>query len=430
MDLIQVYQSKVKTASEAAQMVKTGDRIVLSPVCGLPITIVNAVIERYEELSDVEFHSGMTLYPLPVLADPKYKGHIKYCSFFMGPAERKVFPMGLIGHTSVHFSKLDYYVKNIVKVNVLLADVSPPDDEGYMYFGPMGVSIAGGVAEFAQRKIVQVNKMQPKVNGEYHRIHINDVDCIVEQDHPLPPLPEAEISDIDRKIAEYIIPKIKDGSTIQIGLGGLANAIGYGLESKKNLSVHTEMLTESMMHLTKKGVITGKIVAGFALGSGEVYKFAGECPQVFLSPIYRVNNPSTVAQYDNFVSINSCLIVDLTGQVASEGIGTRLVSATGGASDYVRGATESKGGMSFICLPSTTEINGEVTSNIVAALPPATPVTVQRADVQYVVTEYGIADIYNRSLEERIHALIAVAHPDFRKELLAAAIGAKYIAKQ
>jgi acyl-CoA hydrolase len=187
------------------------------------------------------------------------------------------------------------------------------------------------------------------------------------------------------------------------------------------------MLTESMMYLTKKGVVTGKIVAGFALGSNDVYTFAGECPQVFLSPIYRVNRPEAVAKYDNFVSINSCLMADITGQVASEGIGTRLVSATGGASDYVRGATASKGGQSFICLPSTTEIKGEVTSNIVAALPPGTPVTVQRSDVQYIVTEYGIADVYHKSIQERIRALISVAHPDFRGELTAAAVGAKYI---
>lgn len=427
MNWKEIYKSKLVSINEAAKTIKSYDRVFVSPASATPLDLLNELFGRYKELEGVELHSGQLLYPLPVLTDPKFKGHIKWFSFFIGVYERMAYPKRLINAASVHLSEVDKYLHDVARVNVLVADVSVPDDEGYMYFGPMGVSQSGTVSQYAEKIVVQVNKYQPKVNGEFHRIHVKDVDYITEKDHELPELPQTPITEIEKKIATLLLPMIPDNATIQIGLGGLANAVGYGLEGKKDLSVHTEMITDSMMHLAKKGVITGTITAAFALGSNELYRFAGESKQVFLKPIHLINQVDAIAQYDNFISINACLMVDLTGQVASEGIGTRVVSSTGGASDFVRGATKSKGGKSFICLPSTTIKNDITTSNIVMSLPPSTPVTVQRSDVQYIVTEYGIADLYNRSIQDSAKALISVAHPEFRDALKEEAIKAGYL---
>jgi len=290
-----------------------------------------------------------------------------------------------------------------------------------MYYGPMGVVVNGEAAEMAKKKIVQVNKFQPKVKGVKHRIHVSEVDCICEYDHELPVLPQPPITDVDRKIADLLLPLIPDGATIQVGLGGLANAVGYGLESKKNLSVHTEMFTDSMVYLAKKGVINGKILAAFGLGSTELYEFVGE-GKVELAPISYVNNPFEIGKNKDFISINACLMVDLTGQVCSESLGHFQYSSTGGQLDYVRGASVSEGGKSFICLSSTVKNkDGSKKSTISVNLPEGEIVTTPRTDVMYVVTEYGIADLYNKPLKDRVQAMIQIAHPDFRDGLMAEA---------
>jgi acyl-CoA hydrolase len=221
---------------------------------------------------------------------------------------------------------------------------------------------------------------------------------------------------------------IPDGATIQVGLGGLANAIGYGLESKKNLSVHTEMFTDSMVYLAKKGVVNGKVLAAFGLGSTELYEFVGE-GKVELAPISYVNNPFEIGKNDDFISINGSLMVDLTGQVCSESLGHDQYSSTGGQLDYVRGASVSKGGKSFICLASTVKNkDGSVKSTISLNLPAGEVVTTPRSDVMYVVTEYGIANLFNKPIRERAKELIAIAHPDFRAQLTAEAKAAGIIA--
>lgn len=427
MDYKQDYQSKLITVEEAAGMIKSNDRIFLSPVAGTPIDILQVLTDRYQELENVELFSAFLMHPLPFLMEPEYVGHIRYNTLFLGPLERMVFPMGFITQNSVHFSKVEEYIQNVMRPNVFMAGVSPMDEEGYMYYGPMGVSSCGATSREASLKIVQVTSTIPMTRGHDNKIHISDVSYIVEQDFPLAPLPEAPISDLDREIAKYILPRIKDGSTLQVGLGGLSNAVAYSLEDKKDLGVHTEMITESMMYLAKKGVINRKIVGGFALGTNDLYQYSAENENIYLVPIYEVNTPSLISEYENFVSINTCLMVDITGQVASEGVGTRSISSVGGAADFVRGATGSKGGQSFICLTSTSEVDGKVTSNIAFALPEGTPVTVHRGDVQNIVSEYGIAELYNKPIDERARALIAIAHPDFRAELEAKAREAGYI---
>ncbi len=421
------YESKKITAEEAAQKVKSNDHVHLSPVAGTPIDILQAITDRYQEFENVELYSAFLMYPLPFLTEEEYVGHLRYNAYFLGPLERMVYPLGYITNNSLRFSNGDLYIPNVVNPDISLVGVSPMDDEGYMYYGPMGVSIADIACRSAKMTIVQVTSTIPKTRGICNKIHISDVDFVVEKDFPLAPLPEAPVSDLDREIAKHIVPRIRDGSTLQVGLGGLSNAVAYSLEGKKDLGVHTEMITESMMYLARKGVINRSIVGSFALGTNELYQYSAENENIFLRPIYDINKPETISAYDNFVSINACLMVDITGQVVSEGVGTRSISSIGGASDFVRGAALSKGGQSFVCVASTNEKDGVLTSNIVFALPLGTPVTVQRSDVQYIVTEYGIADLFNRPINERVEALIAIAHPDFRDELRAKAKEAGYI---
>ena len=425
MDCKDNYKSKLVSFEEAAKAIKSGDTMWISPVCSAPIDLVNAVSKRYQELENVNAHSGLLMYPFELLK-PEYKGHINYHSFFLGPVERKMVPYGNVNITSVHFSNMGWMMKNIVKANVLLAEVSEPDERGYMSYGPLGTFVNDLVAEKADMIIVQVNKNVPYIYGEKNLIHVSKVNYICEKDHKIPELPQPPVTELENKIASYIVPHIPDGATIQIGLGGIANAVGYGLENKKDLGVHTEMLTDSMVYLAKKGVIncskknyqSGKIVCGFGIGKQELYEFMDKNPMVYVTPIYEVNKPTNVAKNDNFISINTALMVDLTGQVCSESLGFNQFSCTGGQLDFVRGASMSNGGKSFITLSSTVDTKKGRKSRITLKLPAGSAITTPRTDMQYIVTEYGIANLYNQSIPTRVRELIKIAHPDFREQLM------------
>ena len=415
------YEQKLTSVKEAAKLIKSGDRCLISCGTAVPVQLVEAVTENYQELENVDLISGMALYPFKCLQSPEFVGKINFHTVFLGPVERTLSMFGNVNVNSVTFSKLKEAMRDTYKVNVLMADVSLPDEDGYLYYGPLGVAINGSVSEYAEKIIVQVNKYQPKVVGEHHRIHVSKVDCITESDHKLAIFPQPEIVETDRKIAEILKPEIKDGSVLQIGVGGLSNAVGYSLTDKKDLSIHTEMLTDSMVYLAKEGVITGDIVAGFALGNQEVNEFASE-GKVKLIPASISNDPYVIGKHDNFISINACLMADLTGQICSESIGFRQYSCTGGQTDFVRGASLSKGGKSFLCLASTVMRDGKVISTITTTLPAGAVVTTPRSDVMYVVTEFGIADVYNKPISERVKAMISIAHPDFREQLRQEAI--------
>ncbi len=421
MDWKQIYNSKLVSVEKAAATIKSGDRIWFAPCSGAPIQLLEALADRVDELQDVHVISGLYLHPFKFMKDPKFIGRINAHTMFYGPYERNFFKVGNITINSVTFSKVHIYLRDYFKANVLATEVSPPDDEGYMTYGAMGVSWNGMVADVAERIVVQVNKAQPKVNGIEHRIHVSKVDTICEFDHPLPPLPLATPTETDNKIADNLVPYIPDGAAIQFGVGGLANAIGYRLESKKNLSIHTEMFTDSMMHLVKVGAVTGKMVAGFGLGSVELYNFMAD-PRVELIPNRIVNDPSEIAKVDNFVSINGTLMADLTGQACSESVGFFQYSSTGGQLDFVTGAALSKGGKSFLCLPSTIETKDGIKSTITSELLPGAAVTTPRSAVMYMVTEHGVADLYLRTIPERVKAMVGIAHPDFREGLRKQAI--------
>jgi len=427
MEWKKAYQSKLVSVEEAAGKIESGDRIWFAPCSAAPIQLMEALADRVDELQDVHVITGLALHPFKFLQSPKYIGRINFHTVFYGPYERAFFKVGNVRINSVHFSKTGWTVQNYYKVNVLMTDVSLPDDEGYLYYGSMGVAVNGDAEAVAKKIIVQVNKHQPRVTGVEHRIHVSKVDWICEHDHPLPPLPQDAPTDIDNRIADFVVPQIPDGATIQIGLGSLSNAVGYKLEHKKNLSVHTEMFVDSMLELVKKGVITGRMVAGFGLGSQELYDFMGQ-GRVELKPLWITNDPYEIAKCDKLMSVNVTLMVDLTGQACSESIGFMQYSSTGGQSDFARGAALSKGGKGFLCLPSTVKTkDGKVRSTIMTVLPPGAVVTTQRSDVMYIVTEYGIADVFRKPIVDRVNALIAVAHPDFRDQLRKEAIEAGLI---
>lgn len=415
------YQSKLMSAADAAARIKDGNHVWISPCCGTPINVVSALQDRAMELNDVHLYSGQMLVPFDFLKEgTKYKPHLAYHTVFFGTLERKLVKGGNIDINSAEFSQLDTILEDVCNINAVMADVSAPDEDGYMSLGPMGVCITPKAFELADLKIVQVNKLQPPVNGSHTKVHVSEVDCIVEGDHALPDLPQALATEIDRKIADLLCEEIPDGSTIQLGLGGLANAIGYGLTKKHDLSIRAEMISNSTIDLVEQGAVTGPIKVALAIGSADLYKWAAD--HVEFAPFWEINDPYEVRKTPGMISINQCLMCDLTGQVCSESVGYRQVSGIGGQIDFVRGASESEGGKSFLCLSSTSEVNGELVSNIVVGLPEGSVVTTPRKDVMYIVTEYGIANLKNRSIADRVNAMISIAHPDFREGLRKKAI--------
>lgn len=424
------YRTRLVSIAEAAGRVRSGDRVFIGHGMASPKDLVEALADRAEELDDVHILSSLTLYPYRFITDRACIGHIDYHTMFASEVDRGFVHLGTVHLTSVHLSQIDVAIEHF-HPNLFLADVSEPDEDGYLYYGPLGVHTNTYGERCAELKIVQVNSHQPRVHGDgrTNRIHITAVDLICEADHELPEYHQPLVTELEHRIAAHLLPLIEDGSCIQLGLGGVANAVGFGLAGKHNLSIHSEMFTDSMMALQKAGVITGPVRCAFALGSRELMgEYLWEAG-IRLEPTPVVNDVLAIARNPSMVSINSTLMMDLTGQAASEGVGHRQISGTGGQLDFVRGAAMSEGGQSFLCLHATRldRETGVTSSNIVLALPPGTPVTTPRADVMFAVTEYGVADLYCRSIEERVHAMIAIAHPDFRGELTRGAIEAGLI---
>lgn len=409
--------AKMMSLEDAAKLIESGDKIWAGWFTCIPTALVNAVCARKDELTDVDLVTCVLAEPVACMQSADFIGHIAFHSMFVGGLERKYYSTGNVHFNSVNFSQSNLPLRDFYKVNTLLAEMSEPDEEGYVYFGPQGGSWGGEVAEYAEKIIVSINSAQPRVRGIKQRLHISQVSAFCRDDHPLHELHQAAISPKDEQIASYIIPKVPDGACLQVGLGGIANCVAYGLRDKKNMSIHTEMLTDSLADLINRGAVNGRVLAGFGFGTQVVHDAiaAGKCE---LAPIDYVNHPPFAGENDNFVSINSCLMVDLTGQVASESIGYRQFSSTGGQLDYVLACHYSKGGQSFLCCFSTYKgPDGEPKSSIMLTLPPGQAVTTPRSLVMYVVTEYGIADLRNKPLDQRTRELIRIAHPDFRDEL-------------
>jgi len=430
------FKRKLVSVEDAAAVVKSNDRIYFCPVGGAPVDLVNAICRRKDDLQNVMIISGLLLYPFEVFK-AEFKGHIGYTSLFLGPIERKFFPQGNIDIISYQFGQTVWETENIFRANVFIADVSPPDEMGRMSLGVMGTFNGHQAAKLAEKVIVQVNRQSPYVYGcDEAFLTVDDVDYICEQDHKLPELPSIPLTDMEKTIASKIIPYIEDGSTIQIGVGGLGNAVGFYLDHHKDLGIHTEMFVDSMVALAEKGVVNGsrktlhpgEITVSFGIGSQKLYDFMNRNKVLKAYPITYVADENVIGSNEKFISINNAIMCDLTGQVCAESIGFQQYSATGGQLNFVRGARLSKGGKSFLTLDSTvTKQDGTVYSRILSAFPPGAVVTTPRSDVDYIVTEYGAVHLRGKSISDRVKDMISIAHPDFREKLTKEAAEAKLI---
>ncbi len=432
MRWLESYRRRVTTAEEAVKDIRSGDRVWIHPGCNTPVKLVEAMVGRADELENVEVVHILTLGPAPY-AEPGMEAHFRHRALFVGGNVRQAVNEGRADFVPIHLHEVPALVSSgRLPVDVALIHISPPDEHGFCSFG-VGVDATKAAVENARSVIALVNQRMPRALGDSF-VHVSKLTHVVEVDEPVLELPMAtEISDVARAIGENIASLIPDGATLQMGIGEIPDAVLLFLEDKKHLGVHTEMFSDGLVDLFEMGVVTnekktlhrGKIVASFVIGTRKAFDFVDNNPFMEFHPNHYVNDPYIVAQNDAMVAINSAISIDLTGQVCADSIGTRIYSGFGGQLDFIRGAARSKGGVPIIALPSTAR-DGKV-SRITDTLLPGSGVVTTRADVHWVVTEYGIADLYGKSLRERAHALIDIAHPDFREELARAARERKLI---
>ncbi|NCB74346.1 MAG: acetyl-CoA hydrolase [Clostridia bacterium] len=427
IDFEKEYNNKLMSPQEAVRLVKSGDTVYEGTCTSVAYGLCDALSERGDELENVTLTCSQIIYPVKML-EGTHPGAFKLSTYFMGTQERNCLKKNLleVNYSSVHLSQVDLWCRETQRPDVVFFEVSPPDENGYMSYGASGVALHTYLKESAKIIILQVNSFAPYVYGEQNLIHFSEATAIVETNRELPEIPNMPIDDSIKTISSFLLDQIPDGACIQLGIGGVANAVGYGLKTKNDLGIHTEMMADSMMELMKMGVVNnsrknfipGKSVSAFTFGSKELYKFINRNENMYYLPFTVVNNPSNIAKNDNMISINTAISVDILGQVNADNIGGRQHSATGGQVDFVRGAQMSKGGKSFIAIQSTIE-NEKLgrQSRIVSHFPIGTAVTTPRSDVQYVATEFGCVNLKLLTMKERVKAMIGLAHPDFRPQL-------------
>jgi len=421
------YESKLCTAEEALRHVKSGDRISMGLMHGVSQVLIDALCARKDELMDVTVFSSINLCKEHYMEEG-YAPNIKHLNTFLFPAARAALVAGRIDYTSLYFHEFPLWLKTGFKPTVSMTVLTPPDEDGYCSFS-MSAAVSVASCEIADRVIAHINPSAPRTGGA--KIHVSQLTCAVVADCPIPEAVGKPSGEAETKIARLIADRIPDGACLQLGIGGLPNTVLSLLGDKKDLGIHTELFADGVIDLYEKGVINGarktthpgKLVTTFIHGSKRLYDFIDNNPDVLVFPVDYTNNPYNIAQNDNVVSVNACLEVDLLGQVNADSMGGYFYSGIGGQVDFVRGANMSKGGQSFLSLPSTA-LGGTV-STIVPRL--QRPVTTSRHDVRSIVTEYGIADLFGKALRERAQALIDIAHPDFREELTKGAYEANYL---
>lgn len=432
-------EHKIISVDEALAMIKTDDVIVT----GLAAAEARCILERLHTISDrVEGIKVTTCLPMvdaPYFQEPTFSDKYQMNGWFYTGPMRKGQANGNISFIPNHLHLAAVKRLKLETPDVYIGNATPPDKHGYVSLSLSNV-YEKRMIERAKLVILEINPKLPRTFGDVE-LHIDDVDYMIEVDYDIPELPDVAPSEKDLAIGRHIADYINDGDCLQLGIGGIPNAVAAALHDKKDLGIHTEMLTTGMMHLIKQGVVTGKrknynkgkVVCTFALGSRELYDFMDDNPSIEIKDGHVVNDPYIIGLNDNQVSINTTIEVDLTGQCASESIGTVQYSGTGGQADTAIGAQRSKNGRSFIALYSTATVRNKVTgepetiSKIVPMLKPGAAVSLSRNDVDYVVTEYGVAALRGTSIQERVYRLIAIAHPDFRDELLAKARNIGYI---
>lgn len=422
MNYKELYESKLTTASEAIKSINAGDKVFMGFACAEPFHIIRTMVNEYESFSNVEIINMITFGDSP-WCRPEMKGHFHLNTLFASASNRKALADGYSDFTPVNFSDIPKVLKEYIKPRVAIVTVSPPDEHGYVSFGT-NVDCTKPAADCAEIVIGQVNRFMPRTLGDSVK-HIREFTHLVECDEQLPESPTIPITDTEMKIGQYCASLINDGDCLQLGIGGIPNAVCAQLKDKKDLGIHSEMIGDGVVDLIESGVINNSrkqylknfTLIGFAYGTKKLNDFINNNPSVLMMPINHVNDPDVIALNDNMVSINSCLQVDLLGQVVADSVGLAQFSAVGGQVDFVRGAQMSNGGRSIIAMPSTAK-KGQL-SRIVPIVTEGSAITTTRNDVNYVVTEYGIAQLKGKSLRERAKALISISHPKFRPIFIA-----------
>ncbi len=426
------YRRKVTSAEEAVKTVRSGDHVWLHAGCNNPEELLKAMVGRAGELRDVEVTHLLT-FGAADHVDPRYEGSFRHRALFTGPNVRRAVNEGRADFVPVFLSEIPGLIRSRgIPVDVAFIHVSPPDEHGFCSYG-VGVECTKAASETASRVVALVNRQMPRSLGDSF-IHVSRLAHAVEIDRPLVELPQStEVGEVARAIGSSVASLIENGSTLQMGIGEIPDAVLLFLKEKRDLGIHTEMFSDGVVELFEAGVITGeaktlhkgKIVSSFVLGSKKTFAFLDNNPFVEFHPTEYVNDPFVIAQNDKMVAINSAIAIDITGQVCSDSMGRSIYSGFGGQVDFIRGARRSRGGKPIIALPSTAK-DGKI-SRIVDALEEGSGVVTSRADVQYVVTEYGVANLFGKSLRERALALIECAHPDFREPLRCAARARKLL---
>ncbi|MFN0071063.1 MAG: acetyl-CoA hydrolase/transferase family protein [Chloroflexota bacterium] len=413
--------SRICSADEAVRVVESGQRVFLHGAGAVPKALVSALVARAHELQDVEIVHLHTEGGAPYVA-PEMAGHFRHRALFVGANTRQAVNEGRADYVPVFLSDIPQLFRGSLKIDVALLNLTTPDEHGYCSLGT-SVDCALAAAESAATVVAQLNVAMPRTLGDGF-VHVNRITRAVLHDEPPHEVVSAPPGEVEQAIGALVATLVEDGATIQIGIGGIPNAILAALATKRELGIHSEMIADGVLDLIEAGAVTGqhktldrgKVTTAFALGSRRLYEFIHNNPGVAMRPADYVNDARIICQHPKMVAMNSALQVDLTGQVAADSIGSFIYSGVGGQMDFVRGATLSPGGKAIIALPSTAR--GGTVSRIVPALTMGAGVVTTRAHVQYVVTEYGIANLHGLSLAERVHALTSIAHPAFREVLM------------
>ncbi len=426
MTATSIYQSRVTTAQEAVRTIQSGHRVFLTGNVSVPQKLLAALVEYAPEITNVEICQALTVGSADYVS-PEMEGHLRVNSMFISANIRQAVQEGRADFTPVLLSEFPLLFKRgILPLDVAIIHVSTPDEHGFCSLG-VEVGLTKSAAESAKVIIAEVNEQMPRTLGDSF-IHVSRLTHIVPVNYPIPEHKMASEgnSDIVEKIAGHIAELIPDGATMQLGIGSIPDAVLKFLYDKKDLGIHTELFSDGVIDLFNAGVITngrkslhpGKIVAGFILGTKRLYEWVNDNPMIEMHPTEYVNDPFIIAQNDRMVAVNSAIEVDLTGQICGDSIGPKLYSGVGGQLDFVYGSSRSKGGVPIIALPSMATLrDGTQLSKIAAMLKQGAGVITSRNHVRFVVTEWGTADLYGKTIRQRSQALISIAHPQFREEL-------------
>ena len=426
MDWNSIYQSRITTAEEAVQVIKSGMRIFLTGNVSVPQKVLGALVDYAPNLRDVEICQALTIGPADYV-NPGMEEHLRVNTLFISHNVRRAVQEGRADFTPVLLSEFPLLFKRgHLPLDVAIIHVSPPDEHGFCSLG-VEVGLTKSPAESAKVLIAEVNQQMPRTLGDSF-IHVSRLHHIIPVNYPIPEMAMSDEgnSAVVEKIAGYIAELIPDGATMQLGIGAIPDAVLKYLRNKKDLGVHSELFSDGVIDLVNEGVLTnarktlhpGKIIAGFMLGTRNLYSWADDNPLIEFHRTEYVNDPFVIAQNERMVAINSAIEVDLTGQVCADSIGPKLYSGVGGQLDFIYGASRSKGGVPIIALPSTTTLrDGTAVTRIAGMLKPGAGVVTSRNHVRYVVTEHGVADLYGKTIRQRAQQLINIAHPDFRADL-------------